>query len=425
MFYPLSNSCGSPRSAFACLLVAAFASSARPSMAAAPAVDQTAEAARDALRPLIQRARERAPEVSSARASFVSSQSALVGGRLAPLGNPYLELTAQKSDKNVVKDLAVSGALWLPIEISGQRSSRKREADDYIGLNAVRVEAARASAAARTVKAYGKAVVAVERSGVLGQLLADARAESRMLAERMASGDAIQRDASLAAVEAARNEVMLAENEAELVSARGELAELVGGSEPPTLGPATPPSLSGGSLRASGSARLPRSRELAAQARYFDAAAERARREGRGLLSVGVLAGRGDYGETRVGGGLAYAFPAFRSNQAEAARDTAEGERARAERDLFTAVARQRLRVLRDQQLQLSRALGVLSQVALPAAQAAVAAVQETYEAGKAELFSVLLIRRELASLSLRRLELFERSWALVGDYVEITGDLP
>jgi outer membrane protein TolC len=164
---------------------------------------------------------------------------------------------------------------------------------------------------------------------------------------------------------------------------------------------------------------------LLAETKYYASSAERARREGWSLLSVGVVAGRGDYGETRVGGGLAYAFPAFRSNQVEAARDEAESERARRERQLFDEVASRRLGLLREQQRQLSRALTVLSEVALPAAEAAVRAVRETYEAGKVELLSVLLVRRELSTLALRRLELFDRSWELVGDYVEIAGDLP
>ncbi|HKO54134.1 MAG TPA: hypothetical protein VJV79_40780 [Polyangiaceae bacterium] len=363
--------------------------------------------------------------MTRSRAAFMASKSAFVRGGLAPFGNPRLEVTAEGSNKDVIKDVAVRGSLWLPVEVSAQRSSRLREAEDFVALHSAGIEVARASAAARAVRAYGRAVVAVERSNVLAQLLANARAESRMLSERMASGDAVRSDASLAAAEAARHEIMMTENEAELVSARGELAELVGEGAAPPLEPAVPPVLAGKATPQTNSPALPRSRAFLAEARYHDAAAERARREGRSLLSVGVVAGRGDYGETRIGGGLAYAFPTFRSNQVETARNEAESQRARTERRLFGELASRRLLVLRNEQQKLLRALSVLSEVALPAARAAVSAVQETYEAGKAELLSVLLTRRELSTLSLRRLALFERSWILVADYVEITGDLP
>jgi hypothetical protein len=40
-------------------------------------------------------------------------------------------------------------------------------------------------------------------------------------------------------------------------------------------------------------------------------------------------------------------------------------------------------------------------------------------------MLAVLLSRRELSSLSLRRLELLLQEWQLVSEYVEITGDLP
>jgi len=348
-----------------------------------------------------------------------------VSGRLAPFGNPHLEITAEGANKDVVKDVNVSGALWLPIEVSGQRSSRQREATDFVGLHSARIEVARATAAGRAVRAFGRAVVALERDSVLKRLLADARAESRMLAERMASGDATRRDASLAAAEAARHEMLIAENEAELVSAQGELAELSGDPTFVVLGPAEPPALTGGPSTSSGESEFPQSRALTAEARYYDSAAERARRGGRSLVSVGVVAGRGDYGETRVGGGFAYAFPAFRSNQAETARIAAESVRVHADRQLFLGLASQRLQVLRNEHQRLSSALAVLSDVALPAAQEAERAAEETYEAGKVELLSVLLTRREVSTLALRRLELFGRGWSIVGDYIEIVGELP
>jgi len=325
----------------------------------------------------------------------------------------------------VTRDIAIDGALWLPIELSGQSRSRNHEAEAFVSLHAALLEQAKARAAAQAVRAYGAAVVARQRAAVLADLLKDARVEAELIAERLTRGDAVRPDASLAAVEAARHQVMLGENAADLSRALGQLAELVGGSNFEARGPVAPPALAVGKASHSRVDMLPRSRSLAAEARFYAASATRWRREGQGLLSVGVVAGRGDYGEARLGGGLSYAFPMFRSNQPETARAAAEGDRALSEKRVQETLAQRRLRLLAIEQKQLMDALLVLTNVALPAAKDAVQSVQETYTAGKTELLAVLLSRRELSSLALRRLELCERSWLLVAEYVELTGDLP
>jgi outer membrane protein, heavy metal efflux system len=275
------------------------------------------------------------------------------------------------------------------------------------------------------VRAYGLTVVAVERATVLSELLSGARAQLDLVNERVKNGDAIAPDASLAAVEAARHEVMLAETEADLLRARSELSELLGRELSATPPPDPPPSLQPSGARAVRVDETPGARSLAAEARFYAASAERLHREGQSPLSVGVVAGRGDFGETRLGGGLAYAFPLFRANRPERARARAESTRALAEKNVHQTVAARRLRMLQQEQEQLGRALSVLTSTALPAAQHAVSAVQETYSAGKAEMLAVLLSRRELSALSLRRLELLVQDWLLVSEYVEITGDLP
>jgi outer membrane protein, heavy metal efflux system len=374
---------------------------------------------------LIRAAKERAPDVSLASAAFVASRSARENARLASLGNPYLEVTAERGSHEVTKDVAISGSLWLPVELSGQGRSRGREADAFISMHAALLEQARARAAAQVVRAYGGAVVALQRSAVLSDLLTDARAEAELMAERLKGGDAVRPDASFAAVEAARHEVMLAENDAELSRSVGQLAELVGSYDSDQLSPVAPPDLGRHAARPLRMDMTPRSRSLLAEARFYAATAARSRREGQGMLSLGVVAGRGDYGETRLGGGLAYAFPVFRSNRPQTARAAAESSRALAEKGVHEKLASRRLRLLEVEQQQLTRALSVLTSVALPAAKEAVRSVAETYRAGKTELLAVLLSRRELSTLALRRLELFERSWLLVADYVEITGDLP
>ncbi|MES1183969.1 MAG: hypothetical protein ABUL60_09140, partial [Myxococcales bacterium] len=206
---------------------------------------------------------------------------------------------------------------------------------------------------------------------------------------------------------------------------KSERSEVLGRDLLEPTGPVNPPSLQPHGARSVKVEEIPQAQALAAEARFYSSSAERLRKEGQSPLSVGLVAGRGDFGETRLGGGLAYAFPVFRANRPERARAQSESVRALAEKSVHQAVARRRLRMLQEQQAELTAALSVLTTTALPAAQHAVSAVQETYSAGKAEMLAVLLSRRELSALSLQRLELLLQDWLLVSEYVEITGDLP
>src|SRR6185436_6919081 len=101
------------------------------------------------------------------------------------------------------------------------------------------------------------------------ELLTSARAQLQLVTERVKNGDAIAPDASLAAVEAARHEVMLAETEAELLRARSELSELLGRNLTEVPGPSAPPSLQPSGSRAVRADETPGARSLAAEARFY------------------------------------------------------------------------------------------------------------------------------------------------------------
>jgi cobalt-zinc-cadmium efflux system outer membrane protein len=325
----------------------------------------------------------------------------------------------------VTRDVYIDGSLWLPLELSGQRQSRKREAQDFVAWHEAMLEQSRAAATARTVRAYGALVVGSKRLRVLKELTDDTQAEAKYYAERLAMGDATERDAALAAVDAARHRMLLSETESELLRATGELRELTGLSLSPGPSPDPLPSIF---KRSAGSAHVERSptlRALTAEAEYHAAARERLRREGQSPLSVGVLAGRGDFGETRVGAGLGYAIPLFRSNQPERARADAERVRALQERTLRREVFQRRMEVLQLELGELEKAFQIVTNDALPAAERAVAAARQTYSAGKGDMLSILVTRRDYSSLALRQLDILDKSWLLFSELVEVTGELP
>jgi outer membrane protein, heavy metal efflux system len=378
------------------------------------------------LNELVRLARDRAPEVTLGRSALTASRSSYASARLAPVGNPFLEVKAQGSTKDVVKDVNIESALWLPIEVAGQKSRRGREAEDFVQMHRAMLEHARALAASRTVRAYGALVVGSTRFRVLTELASNAQAEARYYAERMALGDATERDAALSAVEAARHQLSLSETKGQLLRVVADLYELTGRR----LGPESvvetfPPGVSGVALNEPHVERAPLFHVLSAQAKYYESARERLRSEGWSVLNAGLLLGRGDYGETRFGAGLAYAFPTFRANQPERARADAERVRSLDELALRRELFARRAALLTSELAELGRAFEIATNSALPAAQRAVAAATETYRSGKGEFFSVLLSQRDFSTMALRRLEILDRSWTLLGDLVEITGELP
>jgi len=404
------------------LAVACFASTTQ----AADAMTEAASSSPATLDKLVKLARERAPDVALGRAALTASRSSYASAALSPVGNPLLEVKADRGTLGVTKDITIDASLWVPVELAGQKQGRGREARDYVRLHEALLEQARAIATGRTVRAYGALAVATTRARVLEEILAGARAESEHYAARLAAGDATERDAALAALEAARHEVLLSETHGDVVRSSGELLELTGFSLSadavldaglPTLRPRRP--LTGQDVR------TPTTVALEEQARYYGSSVERLRKEAWAPLALGLTGGRGDYGEARFGAGVGYAFPLFRANQPERARAEAERARALEELSLRRELIARRIGLLERELVEVGRALELVTSSALPAATRAVNAATETHRAGKGDWLSVLVSRRDLSALSLRRLELLDKCWSLLAELAAMTGESP
>jgi cobalt-zinc-cadmium efflux system outer membrane protein len=245
---------------------------------------------------------------------------------------------------------------------------------------------------------------------------------------RREAGDATEQDAALARVELAKNMVILEEARADLARALTLLNGLTGarftdapGEE--SLEPPPPPSSATEPTAAARSAPLVQAAQQ--EAMFYARSKERQARDAHNPINVIVTVGRGDLGETRVGGGLGWNFPLFRTNQGDQARAEAERSRAVAMRDLRSRVIGTTLAGLVAEREQVRRALSELRKNAEPAAQASVEATLTMQRAGKGELLHVLTARRDLALLRARRLDLIDREWSIVSEIVALTGDLP
>jgi cobalt-zinc-cadmium efflux system outer membrane protein len=169
----------------------------------------------------------------------------------------------------------------------------------------------------------------------------------------------------------------------------------------------------------------PALRALGAEALFWRASASRYQKERVPPVSLVLSGGRGDLGEPRVAGGLAWTFPTFRRNQGEIGRAQAEAGCAEtllaATREALTTRLRGDWRVLSAAREALDR----LEKVGLPASERLVEAATASWRAGKSELVQVIIARRDLTSARLRRLDLVETIWRMYGDIAALMGELP
>lgn len=374
------------------------------------------------LRDVIALARLRGPDAVVAAAGVRSAGSTYAGARLGAVGNPYLELTTSRGTEGATKGLSFNAALWLPLELAGQRRARVAEVDAAVGMAEAVTAVARASAASDAVRAFGSVAIATAKVKTAEEILKTSRDEALIFEARVAAKDSTKADLTLALVEVARNGVALTEARADLWRALGDLARATGAEGyVPTPVPLEPP---GGEPRTRLD-EVPLVDLSRKEMVYHRRAANRHAKDASPPASLMVQAGRGDLGETRWTLGVAWTFPVLRVNQGERARAHADAERAGIERDTRQRALSAHLRGLLAERKELRSAIVSMSEGTLPTARAAVEAAVETHRAGKTEVLRVFAARRDLALLRLRQLELMKREWEIVAEMVRITGELP
>jgi cobalt-zinc-cadmium efflux system outer membrane protein len=302
-----------------------------------------------------------------------------------------------------------------------------REVDARVRWQTASLEATRAQAAGEAVRAYGAAVVDHQMVLALETIVASVRAEAEVYRQRLAAGDATEQDAAAVALELARHTLALAESRADLQRSLAELARATGteGYQTPTEALAEPPPPAAAAPPAVAAARTPLVGALQAEAELLGQTHERLGAEARLPFSLMLQGGRGDLGELRLGLGLALTLPFSRRNQGEQAVVAAEQSRAQAEAGARRSAATIVLRGLRREREVIRAARREVTASLEPAGQRAVDAADAVHRAGKGELLRVLTARRDLLQLRARRLDLARREWAIVGQVVSMTGEMP
>ncbi len=377
---------------------------------------------------VVELARERAPELARARGDVNAARAGYQGARLSQVANPYLEVQAQHGRNGATRDVAVQASLWVPVEVSGQRGRRIAEIDAQVAYADESLAATRAAAMSEAVRAFGQVTTGTARVKALESSLVTWEEQAKIFEERVAVKDSTIADLRFAELEVARNKVALLEARADLARALADLARATGVAEyAPTDGlPLRPPSApERGPQIERALAKSPIVTVLDREAIYFSRVRDRQAREAQVPLNLILIGGRGDLGETRLGLGISWTLPTFRVNQTERARADADRLRALSTRDAQRRSIDATLRGVSSERVELSKAIDVMSDAGVKAAEASVEAAVALHRAGKGEVLRVFTARRDLVAARTRVAELALREWQLAAEAVLLTGEAP
>lgn len=378
----------------------------------------------------IQLARQHAIVVAEAEGEVGVARAQMAGARQSIFGNPSSDIQIDQGI-GTSQPLQALSYTYFPIDLGGQRGARIDEADRLLAWRKLGVADARAAATGETVAAYGEVIVGAARITESQAGEATAREEARYMAGRLEAKDTTVYEKSLADAEVARWVQSRAEAEVRFAAARARFGQLTGTVDvppPPKTTPLTTPGLRAtwdDAYVARAVDRAPIIQRLLAEGGYWAASAERYRSERFPPVSLEVIGGRGNAGETRLGGGVLLTLPITRRYQGEIARAEHGRAHVQAHLTLYRNVIATRLRAARDAVRTVSKAMEELDANGLPALERAVSASVEGYKAGKIELTRVLLARRDLAVARARRLDLIEAAWRAYADLTVLSGELP
>lgn len=382
------------------------------------------------LKQAIERARARGPASLMAAADIRIAGATRHAAGLAPFTNPYLEVFVDKS-KETSGLATVQANLWLPIELAGQRGKRVAEVDAMIAWKQTAKSAAQANAVGDAVAAYGELLVAAARRVHATEGEKIAREEAAYVKGRFDAKDATIVDKAQADGEVARWITM--KQEADLAYALAKARLSIATGDPGLEDPKAELSVELPTLRFKDSDSLskylvdnsPTLKQYEMEASYFTASKDKWEADKYAPVNFIITAGRGDAGDLRIGGGLAWSFPILRKNQGEVARAEADADRAKGNLAIVKSAIAARAKGFYAAYDVARKATNTIDTIAVPAAQAVVDASVAAWKAGKVEQSRVFLARRDLATAKERRLDIAAAGWRAYGDLAGLVGDTP
>jgi outer membrane protein, heavy metal efflux system len=339
-------------------------------------------------------ARERAPQIVSARLGLAEARGRVVGASVRPL-NPEVDVAAgDRRGGSRSTDLDVG--LSQQFEPSGLRAGRTASANARLAEATADADGITRDVLRAAARAFYQAVYAGERIRLSATAETLAAAIFDVADRRHRAGDIAVLDVNLARAALARARAEHRASEAEEASALGALRVLLHLTGPiavqGSLAPGQPPD---STVLARATEERPELRALAAAVRDAEAEAGMGRSLSKPEFGLGVRYAR-EEGSRIVAGGVTVTLPVFARGQELLAVGSARAGRLRAELD----AARSRIRVELETALAAYEkrvaAVRILEAEALPSLDENDALMARSFEVGQIGLPDLLLIRREL-----------------------------
>lgn len=343
---------------------------------------------------VLAKARERAPQIVSARLGLAEARGRVVGASARPL-NPEVEFAAgpRRGDSRST-DLDVG--LSQRFEPSGLRAARKAGAEARLAEATANADETTRSVLRDAARAYYQAVYAGERIRLAMTAETLASAVFDAADRRYRAGDIPILDVNLARAALARARAERRAGEAEQTTALGDLKVLLQLEGPV----AVQGSLS--LIESPDAAALARTAEARPELRALEAAVREAEAEvatGRSLAKPELgLAARyaQEEGSHIVLGGVTVTLPVFAKGQEQLAVGSARASRLRAELDAAQRRIRLELETALTAYVSRIAAVRLLETEALPSVEENDALTARSFDVGQIGLPDLLLIRREL-----------------------------
>jgi len=348
-----------------------------------------------------------APEVRIAATRVAEEEGKLAGAKVRALENPKLEAAlGPRIGPSTTVDVDVG--VEIPFERGGKRERRIAAARAGIQREKHAVEDARRQAITLAVGAYYRVLQAEERLRLAEERKALAEELFRVARERHQGGDAPLFDVNLAQAEMSRAKSAIASEKGLVARARAALAASLG----------LP---SGGDLRVEGDLKdrsffdtIPpevslekRSDLLVALAEVDASRAGIALAEAQARPDIAFRAGyRHEEGNDIVQGGVSIPLPFFNPGNGPVQEARARSDRARIDAEVRKAAVSSEIEGARRSYAAAAESVRLLEKDGLPRQQENDALARESYRAGKINLATLLLVRRD--ALDTRR-EYLER----------------
>ncbi len=342
---------------------------------------------------VIELARTRAPAAVIARARVDEERSALVGARRLSTRNPVIgaDVGPRWSDGTDGTSTDARASLSVPLDLGGRRGKRVAVAEADIGREQLEAQNTERVALGQAVVAYYEVLHADRTHALAEERVRLAEAAEQIARQRSRAGDVAEFEVDLARGEVARARSSIASAKSGQTRARARLAAILGLDSVSVVGDLADRKLLEVDTKAPVRADL---RALAQEAELGKAEALLARAQRWPSLDFRVTYEQES--DSKIGlAGISIELPFFDRGQGDEARARARTKRAELELQLRTTVATIEVTTALNTYASSIEAVGILETDAVPLSVKNQTAATASYAAGKIELGSLLVIRRE------------------------------